>query len=178
MILYIKPVRLLFIHKSRINNQITAPELRVLDDKGENLGVMATDKALALAKENGLDLVEISPQANPPVAKIIDFDKFRYQLEKQTKQQRAQQKRTDQKQIQISITEALHDMQRKADRIKEFFDDGHRVEILLVLRGRAKYNRDWAKRKLDEFLKMLPEYNIVSNPKFAGRGMTIQINKQ
>ncbi|MDP3901482.1 MAG: translation initiation factor IF-3 [bacterium] len=172
-----KPVILLFIQNIKINNQISAPELRVLDESGENLGVMTKEAALALAKEKGLDLVGVSPLAKPPVAKIISFDKFRYQQEKKDKQQKSQQKKTDLKQIQISIREASHDMERKSERIKEFFDDGHRVEIFLVLRGREKYNRDWAKRKMEEFLKMLPEHKMTTEPKFGMRGLIAQISK-
>ncbi len=137
---------------------------------------MPREAALKLAGEKELDLVEISAAAKPPVAKIISFDKFRYQQEKEAKKQRATQKFSELKQIQISARAAKNDLEIKVKRLEEFLEKGYKVEIFLRLRGREKYNRNWAHYKLEEFLKMISvEYKITLEPKFGGQGMIMQI---
>ena len=153
--------------------------MRVVDEKGENLGIMPLEAALKLAKEKGLDLIEIAPAAKPPVAKIIDYDKFRYQKEKELKKQKATQKIGELKQIRISVREAHHDLEVKTKKIEGFLNEGNKVEIVLVLKGREKYLKDWARQKLEEFLKMIAvEYKIAVEPKFGGKGIIIQIAKK
>lgn len=165
--------------KYRINSQITAPELRVIDDMGENLGIMPLEAALKLAIERNVDLIEIVPTAKPPIAKAISFDKFRYQKEKELKKQRATQKVSEFKQIQISARAAKNDLETKIRKLEDFLKEGHKIQIILVLKGREKYNRQWAFQKLDEFLKMIPgEYKTTMEPKFAGRGLLMQITKK
>lgn len=167
------------IHHNKINNQITAAELRVIDEQGENLGIMPLDAALKLAKEKGIDLVEIAPTARPPVARIISFDKFRYQKEKEEKKQKTAQKVGQLKKIRISAREAKNDLENKIKKIKEFFEEGDKIEILLTLRGREKYNQPWARLKMDEFLRMIEgEYKFTMEPKFAGKGLVTQIIKK
>jgi len=163
----------------KINNQITAPELRVIDDQEQNVGVMSLADALKLAKERGLDLVEISPAAVPPVAKIIAYDKFRYQQEKKEKKQRAAQKTTGMKQIQISIREAKNDLSMKAARADEFLTEGHQVEVVMSLRGREKGNINFAKGKLAEFLPMISvEHKVISPIGPGGRGLTVIVARK
>ena len=163
----------------KINNQIKAQELRVLDETGQNLGIMPLEAALKLAQEKGLDLIEIVPTAKPPVSKIISFDKFRYQKEKEFKKQKAGQKTSELKQVQISARAGLHDLEVKSKKIDEFINDGDKVEIMLVLKGREKYNRDWARQKLKEFLQIIKtEYKIINDPKFGGKGLIMQITKR
>ena len=160
----------------KVNEKITASELRVIDEQGANIGVIPIAEALKMAKEKGLDLIEIVPTAKPPVAKIISYDKYRYQEEKAQKKERMAQKAAGSKQIQISAKEAKNDLERKERRIAEFLEGGHQVEIQLFLRGREKYNKDWAKKKMDEFLAMITsEHKVISTPRFGGRGMTAQI---
>ena len=156
----------------KINHQITAPEVRVIDEQEENLGVMALSAALQLAREKGMDLVAINEAAVPPITKIIAYDKFRYQQEKKEKKQKAAQRAgSGSKQIQISVREQKNDLTMKVGRINEFLAAGHPVEILMQLRGREKGNRDFAKGKLLEFLKMITaEYKITSNIGPGGRG--------
>ena len=114
--------------------------------------------------------------ANPPVAKIISFDKFRYQEEKKWKKQRATQKTQEMKQVQISVREAEHDLEMKASRVNRFMDEGNKVEILLNLRGREKAHQDLAKQKLRDFIKMVDlEHKILSDIKWTGRGFNILI---
>lgn len=153
--------------------------MRVVDENGENLGVMPREAALKLAQEKELDLVEIAPMVKPPVARIISFDKFRYQKEKEFQKQRASQKSGGLKQVRISARAAKNDLEIKAKKINEFLDEGNKVEIMLWLRGREKFNKDWARMKLEEFLKIITvEYKMANEPKFAGKGLIVQLIKK
>lgn len=168
------------ITKPRINTQITAPELRVVGENGQNLGVIPRDEALKLARpEEGIDLIEIVPSAKPPIARLMSYDKYRYEQEKKIKKERQAQRAAGSKQVQVSARSAHNDILIKLKRLEEFLKEGHQVEIQLVLRGREKGNKDWARQKLDEFLKMITiEHKILSTPKFGGRGMTVQLIKK
>ena len=153
--------------------------MRVVDETGENLGVMPLEAALKLAMEKGLDLIEIAPMVKPPVARIISFDKFRYQKEKELKKQKATQKTSELKQIQITAKSAKNDLETRVKRINEFLEEENKVEIMLVLKGREKYNREWARYKLNEFLKMITvEYKTTMEPRFIGKGIVMQIMKK
>jgi len=132
-----------------------------------------------LAESRGLDLIEIAPMAKPAVAKIISFDKFRYQKEKELKKQKASQKISELKQVQLSVRAAQNDLKTKVQKIEEFLNKGHKVEIIFRLKGREKYNRDWARYKLEEFLKLITvEYKITLEPRFGGQGLVMQIIKK
>ncbi|MFH0890992.1 MAG: translation initiation factor IF-3 [Candidatus Liptonbacteria bacterium] len=167
------------ILKPRINNQITAPQLRVINSEGKNLGVITREEALGLARpEEGLDLIEISSTATPPVARIMSFDKYRYEREKAEKKERQLQKAAGVKRIQISVRAAKHDLQTKLHQLEKFLDEGHQVEVYVRLRGREKYNQNWANQKLQEFLKMITvDYKTMGAPRFA-QGLSIQITKK
>ena len=163
----------------RLNLQIKATELRVIDENNQNIGVMTLQAALKLAQEKGLDLVEIAPTAKPPVAKIISFDKFRYQQSKKEKEQRSQQKRQENKQIKIGLGSAINDLRIKARKIDEFLAKGHHIEVFLTLRGREKGKKDLARVKLDEFLKIITvELKVLQSPKFGFNGLAVQIVKK
>jgi len=116
-----------------VNERIRVPEVRVIDENGENLGVLATDKAIAIAKERKLDLVEVAPQASPPVCKIVDFGKYYYQQEKR---ERKQQHRSKLKEIKFTIKIGEHDFQTKLNRVREFLSDGDMVRVSIFFRGR------------------------------------------
>jgi len=116
-----------------VNERIRVPEVRVIDENGENLGVLATDKAIAIAKERKLDLVEVAPQASPPVCKIVDFGKYYYQQEKR---ERKQQHRSKLKEIKLTIKIGEHDFQTKLNRVREFLSNGDMVRISIFFRGR------------------------------------------
>ena len=150
-----------------------------MQEDGTALGVMPKARALELAKEQGVDLIEIAANAKPPVAKLISFDKYRYQKEKEVKKERLSQKTAGLKQIQISARAAQNDLLIKVRQLEKFLSEGHQVEIQLRLRGREKYNKPWAYQKLDEFLKMITiEYKLLSTPKFGGRGLGVHITKK
>ncbi|MDO8664927.1 MAG: translation initiation factor IF-3 [Candidatus Liptonbacteria bacterium] len=163
-----------------MNSQITAPELRVIDQDGKNLGVLKREEALALAKpELGLDLIEISPLAKPPVARVMSYDKHRYEMAKLAKKERLAQKTGGLKHVQISARAATNDLMIKIRQLEKFLAEGNNVEIVMRLRGREKYNKDWARQKLAEFLKMITvEYKPLNEPRFGGNGMNMQISKK
>ena len=163
-------------HNTRINNRITAEKLRVIDEEGNNLGILKTDEALKIAQERGLDLIEVSPLAKPPVARILDFDKYRYQQEKKLKKNKSSTKE-EIKQVQISVRSAQNDLMVKAKRANSFLAKGNVVRIVMVLRGRERANRDFAKGKLKDFLAGLDTHKMTMNPKFGGRGIITQIQK-
>lgn len=166
----------------RINSKITAQELRVISDTGENLGILSREKALALARpQDGVDLIEISPNAKPPVARLMSYDKFRYEEAKREKKERLAQKSAGMKRVQISARAAKNDLEIKMRQLEKFLSEGHQIEIHLRLRGREKGNKDWASQKLEEFLKMIPaevEYKRISPPRFGGYGLSMQIGKK
>ncbi len=160
----------------KINNQITAPELRVISETEENIGILSLADALKLAKEKGLDLIEVVPTAKPPIAKIISFDKYRYQESKKLKKQKSQSKGSSNKQVQISIREAKNDLIMKANRVNEFLGEGSHVEIALRLRGREKGNKDFARKKLAEFLTIItPNHQVISGVQQGVYGLNVMI---
>jgi len=140
---------------------------------------MPLKEALAAAIAKGLDLILIVPNTSPPVAKITRFDKFRYEKEKEWKKQRQAQKALEMKQIQISIREAKNDLSTKIRKLEKFLGAGHKVEIVMTLRGREKGMKDFAKIKLEEFLKMITvDHNIAQEIKPGGRGLAVQVIKK
>jgi len=140
---------------------------------------MKLSEALKLSLERNVDLIETVPNANPPVTKLISYDKYRYQKDKEQKKERAAQKTAEMKQIQISGKAAQNDLLIKIRQLEKFMNEGHPIEISMRLRGREKYMKDWARLKMNEFLKMISvEYKVISEPKFGGRGMLAQIAKK
>ena len=138
---------------------------------------MPREKALALViPGEGLDLIEISATAKPPVARLMSFDKFRYMQEKAYKKARLAQKTAGLKQVQISVRAAQNDFLVKARQLDKFLEAGHPVDIVMRLRGREKGDKARAFQKLDEFHKMITvEYKKLGEPKFGGRGMMMPI---
>lgn len=153
--------------------------MRIIGENGENLGIMSREEALRLASpESGLDLIEVVAKADPPVARLMSYDKYRYEREKAEKKERKAHKFTEMKRVQISARAAENDLLTKIKQLEKFLTEGHQVEVFVRLRGREKYNRDWANKKLTEFLQMIKmEYKVLSAPKFA-QGLSIQIAKK
>ena len=150
-----------------------------MSDEGENFGILKTEEALDIAKDRGLDLIEVAPNAQPPVARIMSFDKFRYQKEKEGKKQRRAEKGKELKHVQITPRAALNDLQIKARTAEEFLEKGHNVEINLFLRGREKGNKSWGLQKLNEFIPLIKTpHKVVVPPKPGGRGFVTQITKK
>lgn len=163
----------------RINNQIRATELRVIGSEGENLGVIATKEAQALADKDGLDLIEISPEAVPPVAKIMDFGKYQYELSKKQKKVKAHAHITETKTVQVKIGTGEHDLGIKAKKASEWLKEGHRIRIDLFLSGRAKYmDEAFLKERLGRILHLITEnYKIAEEYKKGLKGRTIVIER-
>jgi translation initiation factor IF-3 len=153
--------------------------MRVVDEHGQTIGVLTRDEAFALAQEKGLDLIEVTASANPPIVKLINYDKFRYQEEKEQKKQRASQKQNELKQIRITGRAAENDMRIRAKKTDEFLAKDYKVEIMLALRGREKANTAWAFERLTYFLTLInPEHKVTVPPKKGGRGIVMQITKK
>jgi translation initiation factor IF-3 len=165
--------------KERINNQIRASELRVLGQDGENLGVLPTKEALRQAQELGLDLIEISPLANPPVAKIMDFGKYQYEQNKKAKKAKAGAKITETKSIQIKVGTGEHDLALKAKTASGWLKEGHRIKVELYLSGRSKYlDEKFLKERLERILKLISEqYKIAEPVKKSPKGLMLTIEK-
>lgn len=164
----------------RKNRELPAREYRVIGEDGGNLGVLDRDAALKIAEEKGLDLIEISATATPPVARIDNYDKFRYQKEKELKKEKQAQAQAkdDMKHVRIGLGSARNDLLIRARQIDEFLKEGYKVEILLKLRGREKANKEWALVKFNEFLELITEnYRVIMSPKAGGVGFIAQISK-
>ena len=135
----------------RINERIRESEVRVIDDTGENLGVLKRDEAIAIAKEKGLDLVEVSPQAKPVVCKIVDYGKYHYQQEKR---ERKAKHRSKLKEVKFTIKIGEHDFQTKMNRVRQFLTKGDVVRVSIFFRGReivhASRGRELLKRVQEE----------------------------
>ncbi len=150
--------------KTRANHQIKAPILRVISEDGKQVGILKLTEALALAEEYGLDLIEVSPVANPPVAKLIDLAKFRYQQKKMEQMQKKKAKKTEVKTIWISMRISEHDMQIKAKKISDFLQDGDLVRIELRMRGREQAYGELGRQNLVKFLTFISEPHRIEVP--------------
>jgi translation initiation factor IF-3 len=165
--------------KTRINHAIKAPELRVIGPEGENLGVLSLNEALKQAESYNLDLIEISPKAEPPIAKIMDYGKYRYQAGRKASEMKAKSHVTETKSVQVKIGTGDHDQQLKARRTAEWLEEGHRVKVDLFLWGRYKYMEpEFLKERLDRFLKIIPtEYKLADEVKKSPKGYTVTLER-
>jgi len=143
------------VQKYRINHQIQAPQIRLISDSGEQLGIFSLSEGLKLGEEHGLDLVEISPNAQPPVVKLIGYDKFRYQQKKMEQQQKKNAKKVEVKVLRISTRIGEHDMKVKAKKADEFLTDGDLVKIELRMRGREQAFVDVSEKQMHAFLELI-----------------------
>ena len=160
--------------ENKINEEIRDRELRVIDDEGKMLGVMSRDAVLALAEEKKLDLVNISPNANPPVCKILDYGKYRYEIQKREKEAKKKQKTTQVKEIRLTTFIEAHDIQVKAKTAAKFLADGDKVKVGLRFRGRE---RDYVSKGMDvmnAFAEAVSDVGIIEKkPVFEGRNLTM-----
>ena len=164
----------------RMNEAIRAKEVRVIGANGENIGVLSLADALAQAREAGLDLIEVSAQANPPVCRITDYGKFKYEQKKKEKEVKARAVGvTETKEAQVKIGTSENDMRIKAAKIGEWLDEGHRVKIDLFLWGRYKYMEfEFLKERLQRFLAIVPKsYKIADEIKKSPKGLSVVIER-
>lgn len=162
-----------------MNEGIRAREVRVLGAEGQNFGVMKIEDAILKARESGLDLIEISPNAVPPVCKITDYGKFKYELKKKEKEVKANAHVTETKVTQVKIGTSERDMQIKASKAATWLRDGHRVKVDLFLWGRYKYMEfNFLKERLERFLAFIPEgYKVAEDIQKSPKGLSIVLER-
>ncbi len=163
----------------RMNEGIRAKEVRVLGPEGENFGVLPIRDALAKAAELGLDLIEVSPNANPPVCKVTDYGKHKYEQKKKDKEVKSKAKVTETKEAQVKIGTSTNDMNIKASKIALWLREGHRVKIDLFLWGRYKYMEfPFLKERLERFLAIIPEgFKITDEIRKSPKGLSVAIER-
>jgi len=165
--------------KIRINNQIRSLEVRVIGPAGENFGVLSIREALEKAHEYSLDLIEISPNANPPVAKIADYGKFQYEENKKQKLAKAKSHSIEIKSLQIKIGTGEHDLELKAKKASEWLKEGQRIKIDLFLPGRSKYlDPKFLNERMERILNLITEkYKIAEKPQKSPKGLSLIIER-
>ena len=163
----------------RTNERIRAPEIRLIGAEGENIGVVTPQRAMALADEAGLDLVEISPNANPPVCKIMDFGKFKYEQQKKEAEARKKQKVIEIKEVKFRPGTDKHDYDVKMRSVLKFLDNGDKVKVTLRFRGREMAHQDLGRQLLEQIAEDVKEHGKIENmPKMEGRQMVMMIGPQ
>jgi len=159
-----------------VNEQIRDKEVRVIGAEGGQLGVMSLKDALKAAEDAGLDLVRVSPTANPPVCKIIDFGKFRYEMLRKEKDAKKKQKTVEIKEVRLSPNIEENDLNTKINQARKFLEKGNRVKVTLRFRGRELAYVNQSKVILDQFAESLADISSVDKPaKFEGRAMSLTL---
>ncbi len=162
-----------------INGQIRDKEVRVIAENGDQLGVMPVKEAMKLAQEAELDLVKIAPKAQPPVCKIIDYGKYRYELARKEKEAKKKQKTVEVKEVRISPNIDTNDLNTKVNNAKKFIAKGNKVKVTLRFRGREMAHMHQSKHILDDFAEMLAEVAVVEKPaKLEGRSMSMVLTEK
>ena len=162
-----------------INGQIRDKEVRVIAENGDQLGVMPVKEAMKLAQEAELDLVKIAPKAQPPVCKIIDYGKYRYELARKEKEAKKKQKTVEVKEVRISPNIDTNDLNTKVNNTKKFIAKGNKVKITLRFRGREMAHMQQSKHILDDFAQMLEDVAVVEKPaKLEGRSMSMVLTEK
>ena len=157
-----------------INEQIRDREVRLIGENGELIGIMPAKEAYKLAQEAELDLVKIAPTAKPPVCKIIDYGKYKYELARKEKEAKKKQKVIEIKEVRLSPNIEDNDLNTKVSAAKKFLEKGNKVKVTLRFRGREMAHMASSKHILDDFAKMLEEVAVVEKPaKVEGRSMTL-----
>ena len=166
---------------TRLNSEIRYPEVRVIGASGEQLGIMSSKEAQILANQQGVDLVEIAANANPPVVKIIDWGKYQYQKMKEEAKNRkkAREKQSELKQMKIGLKISDNDLNIKVRKMREFLDDGDRVKILIIFRGREMAHKEIGNELLNKVVELLGEGIVVEGkPQMNGRNLSVQVRKK
>jgi len=165
---------------ARINESIRAREVRVLTANGENLGTMDSRDALQKAKDSELDLIEISPNANPPIVKIMDFGKYQYDEKKKAKEIKSKAHTTETKVVQVKVGTGDHDLNLKAKNISKWLKEGNRIKLDLFLRGRIKYaKKDFLEERMNRVLHLVTEdYKIADGPKKSPKGLSMVLERK
>lgn len=163
----------------RINQEIRAGQLRVIGSNGDQLGIMSLSEALKVAEEAGLDLIEISPSANPPVAKVVDWGKYQYQKMKEQQKNRKNSKTAELKQMNMGLKIASNDLEIKLRKIREFLNEGHKVKILVIFKGREMAHLEIGYEMIEKIQNQLADEAIVEQkPLMAGRNLSIVLRRK
>ena len=165
--------------KERINNQIRASDVRVIDGEGTNLGVFPIAEALRMAEDQGVDLIEINPDAKPPICKVMEYGKYQYELKKKAQKAKSGAKATETKSIQIKVGTGDHDLELKAKNASKWLKEGHRIKVELYLRGRSKGMDDaFLRERLDRVLHFVTEHYKIAEPhKRSPKGLAVVIER-
>lgn len=163
----------------KINNQIRAKELRVIDNEGNNYGVLTLNDAIELAEKMNVDLLEISPMAVPPVAKLMEYGKFMYEQKKKAQKAKAGIKISETKSIQVKVGTGDNDLALKARQASGWLAEGHRIKVELFLRGRSKFmDEKFLKDRIERFLTLVTEkFKIAEDIKKVPKGMMLTIER-
>ena len=163
----------------RINQEIRAEQLRVIGPKGDQLGIMSLSDALKVAENAEVDLIEISPNANPPVAKVVDWGKYQYQKMKEQQKNRKNAKTVELKQMRIGLKIGLNDLNIKLRKIREFLDSGHKVKILIFFRGREMAHQELGYVMIEKIITQLDDVSVLEQkPQMAGRNLSIVVRSK
>ena len=167
------------ISELMINEQIRDKEVRVIGENGDQLGVMSAKEALKLAQEAELDLVKIAPTAKPPVCKIIDYGKYRYEQARKEKEAKKKQKTVDVKEVRLSPNIDTNDLNTKVNSAKKFIQKGDKVKVTLRFRGREMAHMQTSKHILDDFADMMKDVAVVEKPaKLEGRSISMVLTEK
>ena len=167
------------ISELMINERIRDREVRLVSESGEQLGIMSSRETLKLAREADLDLVKIAPNAKPPVCKIIDYGKYRYELARKEKEAKKKQKTMEVKEVRLSPNIDTNDLNTKANQARKFITKGDKVKVTLRFRGREMAHVNYSKQILDSFYERLEDIAVVDkNPKMEGRSMVMFLSQK
>ena len=162
-----------------INEQIRDKEIRLIGENGEQLGIMSSRDAMKMAEEAGLDLVKIAPTAKPPVCKIVDYGKYKYEQVRKEKEARKKQKTVEVKEIRLSPNIDTNDLNTKVNAARKFLTKGDKVKVTLRFRGREMAHMNTSKHILDDFAQSLSDICVVEKaPKVEGRSMTMFLTEK
>ena len=162
-----------------INEQIRDKEIRLIGENGEQLGIMSAREAMKLAEEAELDLVKIAPTAKPPVCKIIDYGKYRYELARKEKEAKKKQKVIEIKEVRLSPNIDENDLNTKMNNARKFLEKGNKVKVTLRFRGREMAHMQQSKHILDDFAQMLGDIAVIEKPaKMEGRSMSMVLTEK
>ena len=162
-----------------INEQIRCQEVRVIGEEGQQLGVMASRDALNMAKDAGVDLVMVSPSANPPVCRIVDYGKFKYEQLRREKEAKKKQKTVEVKEVRLSPNIDVNDLNTKCNAARKFIEKGNKVKVSLRFRGREMAHIDSTKHILEDFAEKLSDIAVIEKaPKMEGRSMMMFLTEK
>lgn len=161
----------------RLNHRIRVPEVRLIDAEGNQMGIVETRQALAMAQEAGLDLVEVAAQAQPPVCKILDYGKYKYEQAKKTKEAKKKAHNVDVKGIRMRYGTEEHDLQYRVDNARKFLEEGDKVQVTLIFRGREVSHPEIGRAQLEKLTQAVSDIAVVERPPvMEGKRMTVLLS--